>query len=141
MEKKEILSENELALSFYNVNYSGTQTSEFLKPYIINTFKAARLAKLQEIEGLKSDKERLIKACDAIQASRNELDQLLSAQSREIEELQASKENLIKIAEQFQKNASEITKECFKLKNEITDLKAESERFKSELEKKNKITP
>lgn len=133
MEKKEILSENELALSFYNVNCSGTLTSEFLKPYIINTFKAARLAKLQEIEGLKSDKERLIKACDAIQASRNELDQLLSAQSREIEELQASKENLIKIAEQFQKSAAEVSKECFTLKKQITDLKAKLKAIKDDL--------
>jgi hypothetical protein len=62
-----IEKEDELALGFYNVNYSGTQTSEFLKPYIINTFKAARLTLL-------SDKERLVKACNAIQASRNELD-------------------------------------------------------------------
>lgn len=126
MEKKEILSENELALSFYNVNCSGTLTSEFLKPYIINTFKAARLTLL-------SDKERLIKACDAIQASRNELDQLLSAQSREIEEFQASKENLIKIAEQFQKSAAEVSKECFTLKKQITDLKAKLKAIKDDL--------
>lgn len=38
------------AFCFYNHNYSGTQTSEFLKPYIINSYVAGKKAAYNEIQ-------------------------------------------------------------------------------------------
>lgn len=68
-------------------------------------------------------------------------DQLLSAQSREIEELKNNLEFEIGVANAQVEINKEQSEEIGILVDQITDLKAESERFKSELEKKNKITP
>lgn len=88
------MTAEEKALEFFNESYSGSDASGFIKPYVINAFKAGGISKDHEIAELKSINERLVKACDYLKSSRNSVDEVSLELHKEVAELKAEIERL-----------------------------------------------